>query len=416
MSERGSGLLREQGSGAAEVRPIELFFDLVYVLAVTQLTHHLLDHLSPRGAGETLLLLLAVWSVWAHTAWITSRLDAGALSVRLMLVALMLGSLLLSAWLPYAFGDRGLVFATVYVAIQTGRTVFVIVALGHGHALAGHFRRMLLWFSASGLLWLVGGVAHCELRGVIWAVAIMLDYAAVGLGYPLPGLGHSRRIDAMIAGDHLAHRCYLFVILALGESILVIGATLGGLPTSPETLAAFVVAFIGSVALWWIYFDRDEDAGLRAIAAAAEPGRLARSAYSYFHIPIVAGIIVVAAADDFMVAHPLDEATVATTTLVLGGPTLYLAGTALFHWALWHDAPRSRLLAIGALAALVPIAIVSSALLSSSAATLVLIGVSAWDGRRAGKHGHGSTRPDGADVAETIHARVEDASFSERRI
>src|SRR5918912_3396576 len=160
MSERGSGRLRGPGGGAAEVQPIELFFDLVFVLAVTQLTHHLLDHLSLRGAGETLLLLLAIWSAWAHTAWITSRLDAGARTVRLLLVALMLGSLLMSAWLPEAFGDRGVAFAVAYLAIQAGRTVFVLLALGRRHALAGHFRRMLLWFAASGLLWLTGGLAR----------------------------------------------------------------------------------------------------------------------------------------------------------------------------------------------------------------------------------------------------------------
>jgi low temperature requirement protein LtrA len=315
----------------------------------------------------------------------------------------MLGSLLMSAWLPEAFGDRGVAFAVAYLAIQAGRTVFVLLALGRRHALAGHFRRMLLWFATSGLLWLAGGLAHGEPRGVLWAVAVALDYAAVGLGYPVPGLGHSRRShsDALIAGDHLAHRCYLFVILALGESILVIGANLGELPTSPETMAAFVVAFVGSVTLWWIYFDRDEEGGLRAIAAAAEPGRLARWAYSYFHAPIVAGIIVVAAADELTVAHPLDRATVATAALILGGPALYVAGIALFEWALWHHVPRSRRLGLGVLAALVPVAAVSSALLLSIAATLVLIGVAAWNRRGAGEDLHGIARPDGANTGET---------------
>lgn len=389
MRQRGNRWLRGLDDRAAEVRPIELFFDLVYVLAITQLTHFLLDHLSPRGALETLLLLSATWGVWAHTAWITSRLDPGALSVRLLLVALMLGSLFMSAWLPDAFGDRGLAFAVTYVTIQAGRTGFVLVGLGRDHALAGHFGRMLLWFLTSGVLWLAGGLAHGELRGIIWAVAIVLDYAAVGLGYPVPGLGRSRHRDALIAGEHLAHRCALFVILALGESILVIGATLGVLPTAPETIAALVVAFLGSVALWWIYFDRDEEAGQRVIAAAPDPGRLARSAYSYVHTPIIAGIVVAAAADEITVAHPLDEATVATTALILGGPALYLAGTALFHWALWHDVPGSRLLAIAALAALVPVAVVTSTLLLSASATLVLIGVAAWGERRAGEEGHG---------------------------
>ena len=106
MSERGRGLLRGPGGGAVEGQPIALFFDLVYVLAVTQLTRSLVDQPSPRGAAETLLLLLAVWSAWSHTAWVTSRLDPGARPVRLLLVAVMLGSLLMAAWLPDAFGPR----------------------------------------------------------------------------------------------------------------------------------------------------------------------------------------------------------------------------------------------------------------------------------------------------------------------
>jgi low temperature requirement protein LtrA len=385
MSTRRHELLRGPGGGVVEGQPIELFFDLVYVLAVTQLTHYLLKHLSLRGLGETLLLLLAVWAAWAHTAWVTSRLDPGARPVRLLLVAVMLGSLLMAAWVPEAFGPRGVAFAVAYVAIQAGRTGFVLLALGRRHALAGHFQRMLLWFAASGLLWLAGGVASGAPRGGLWAVAVALDYAAVGLGYPVPGLGHSRRSNAMLAGEHLAHRCLLFVLLALGESILVTGATFGALPMAPATLAAFVVAFSGSVALWWLYFDREEADGRRAMAAAADPGGLARSAYTYVHVPIVAGIIAVAAADALTVAHPLDRATMATAALILGGPALFVAGTALFHWALWHDVPRSRLFALGALAALVPLAVVASAMLLSAAATLVLIGVAAWDGRRAGE-------------------------------
>src|SRR5262249_34904022 len=151
---------------------------------------------------------------------------------------------------------------------------------------------------------------HDDGRLMLWVVAVGLDVSAVGLGFPVPGLGHSRRLDAMIAGEHLAHRCSLFVLLALGESILVIGASLGALPTSPETIAAFVAAFVGSVTLWWIYFDRDEEVGLRVIASVPDPGRLGRWAYSYFHLPIVAGIIVVAAADELTIAHPLDGVTV----------------------------------------------------------------------------------------------------------
>src|ERR687890_2466542 len=123
------GPLRTRNDGEQRVTPLELFFDLVYVFAVTQLSHRLLEHLSLRGALETLLLLVVVWSAWVGTVWITNWLDPDRLSVRLMLVAVMLASLVMSVTIPDAFGERGLMFALAYVAIQVGRTGFAVVAL-----------------------------------------------------------------------------------------------------------------------------------------------------------------------------------------------------------------------------------------------------------------------------------------------
>jgi low temperature requirement protein LtrA len=179
----------------------------------------------------------------------------------------------------------------------------------------------------------------------------------------------------------MAHRCLHFITLALGESILIAGSNFGALPSSAETVAAFVVAFVGSVAFWWIYFDRGAEAGARVISAATDPGRLGLTAYTFFHLPMVAGIILAAAADELTMAHPTDSATAATTALILGGPALFLAGHALFKWALWDYVPWARLVAIGALAALVPLAAVSSALMLMVAATLVLVGLALWDVR-----------------------------------
>ena len=375
------GWLRERDEEQAEVKPVELFFDLVYVLAVTQLTHHLLDHLSLRGAGETLLLLLAVWGAWIYTSWVTNYFDPGTRPVRLMLIGVMLASLVMSASIPEAFGDQGLVFAAALVAINVGRTVFALTALDRSHHLRGIFQRVLVWWSATGLLWLAGGLAHEDLRITIWVVAVVVEYGGVWLGFPTPGLGRSRTTDYTIAGEHMAERCQLFVILALGESILVTGINFGELPRTAQIVAAFVVAFVGSAALWWIYFDRGAEAARRVISAADDPGRIGVSAYTYFHIPMVAGIIVVAAADELTIAHPGDGATSATTALILGGPALYLVGNALFKWTLWDRLPRSRLVAVCALVALVPVAVVSSALVLLVAATLVLVAVALWDAR-----------------------------------
>ena len=381
-SGKGRGLLlRARGDGEARVEPIELFFDLVYVLAATQLTHLLLEHLSPRGAGETLLLLMAVWSAWSSTAWITSFFDARTLTVRLLLVVLMLGSLFMSAAIPDAFGESGLAFAVAYVAIQVGRNAWAVLAVGRGHSLTRNFLRLLIWSVGLGILWIAGGLVEGDRRVVFWAAAVAIEYTEIWFGFPIPGLGRSRPPDWMIAGAHLAERHELFIILALGESILVTGATYGELPRSPATVVAFVVAFIGSVALWWLYFDRGAGAGREAISHAATPGWFGLFAYSYFHLPMVAGIIVAAGGDELTIAHPMEPVTPAVMALILGGPALYLVGNALFSWALSGLVPWSRVLAVAALLALMPLATGASALTLLIAATLVLVALAGWDVR-----------------------------------
>ena len=375
------GWLRERVEGRTQVRQVELFFDLVYALAVTQLTYHLLARMSFRGALETLLLLLAVWTTWVYTGWITNYFDPDTRPMRLMLLGAAFASLVMSASIPAAFEDRGLLFAAAIATIQVGRTWFVLAGLGRGHRMSGNFQRAMIWWSATGLLWLAGGLVTGDLRIVVWMAAVVAQYVGVWIGFPVPGLGRSHTTDYTIVGGHLAERCQLFILLALGESILVIGADFGELALSGPTALAFAVAFAGSVALWWIYFDRGAEAGLRAMAAASDPGRLGISAYNYFHVPMVAGIIVAAAADGLTMAHPTGRVTVGTTALILGGFALYLLGNALFEWVLGGHLPRSRLIAICALAALLPLSLATSALVLLSAATLVMICVAIWDER-----------------------------------
>jgi low temperature requirement protein LtrA len=373
------GLLRERGGADAGVTPIELFFDLVYVLAVTQLTHQLLTHLTLRGAAETLLLLIAVWTAWMYTAWVTSWFDPSTLPVRLMLVGVMLGSLLMSAAIPEAFGDRGIEFAGAFVAIQVGRTVWVLAVVGRSHELTANFQRVSTWLLGTGVVWIAGALAEGDARLAIWTLAVVLEVAAVWLGFPVPGLGRSQTAEWTIAGEHLAERCQLFVIIALGESIIVTGAGFGELPVAAETTAAFVVAFVGSVALWWIYFDRGAELAQEIIRGSDDPGRLGRSAYSYFHIPMIAGIIVAAAADEVTIAHPGDSPTVETAALILGGPALFLAGNALFKWSLWEHVPVSRLVALCALAALIPVATIATTLILMACATAVVVALAVRD-------------------------------------
>jgi low temperature requirement protein LtrA len=372
-------LRREQGAAGQRVTFVELFFDLVYVLAVTQLSHLLLEHLDARGGAQTALLLVAVWGAWIYNAWFTNWFDPDRRRVRLVLLGVMLASLLMSATLPEAFGERGMVFAAAYVTMQVGRTLFVIAALADEPALRRNFQRILAWLAASGLLWLAGGAAHGGARAALWLAAVAMDLTGAWCGFFTPGLGRSRTTDWTITGGHLAERCQLLIIIALGESLLVTGTSLGEHPLTALAVAAFVVAFAGAVALWWVYFDRSAEAASGVIAGSADPGRLGRSAYTYCHLPMVAGIIVTAVGDELVLAHPGGHADAATTTTVLLGPALFLTGHALFKRLVFGRLSVPRLLAIAVLAGLWPLGSAVSPLLLSLAATVVVAAVAASD-------------------------------------
>jgi low temperature requirement protein LtrA len=389
VSDQG-GPLRARDAGEQPVTPLELFFDLVYVFAVTQLSHRLLEHLSVRGALETLMLLLVVWGVWVYTAWFTNWFDPDSLAVRLVLIAVMLASLIMSVAIPEAFGERGLMFALAYVAIQVGRTAFTFIALrkslGTSHPLSRTFQRILTWFVASGVLWIIGGLLEGEARYAVWLLALAVDYSGPVVGYYIPGLGRSRTQEWTIEGGHFAERCQLFVIIALGESILVTGTTFGQIEASTATVSAFVVAFLGSVALWWIYFARSAEAASEVISSSEDPGRLGRSAYTYFHLPMIAGIIAVAAADELTVAHPGDRGTASSVALTLGGTALFLVGHAFFKWAVFGMLPWSHVVAIAALAALMPVGFAIPTLVLSGAAGLIVVVLAVWDTPAHGGH------------------------------
>ena len=163
------GLLPEGGGG--EVQPVELFFDLVFVLAISQLTHYLLDHLPARGAAETLRLLLMVWGAWIHPTWMANSVDRSTRSVRLMLIGVMLASLMLSSSVPEAVRERGLVFAMALVAILAGATMLVLTAIGRGHHLSSVFERVLIGWSVIGVIRFAGGLMHGGGRVGVWLVA-----------------------------------------------------------------------------------------------------------------------------------------------------------------------------------------------------------------------------------------------------
>jgi len=369
-------LLRAR-SGLQRVTNIELFFDLVYVFAVTQLSHYLLRHPTVPGALQAGLLLMMVWLVWVYTTWVTNWLDPEQIAVRLLLVALMLVSLAMSVSLPRAFEDLGLWVGGAYAVQQIGRSVFMVIAL-RGHALQANFERILAWCAVSGALAVAGGFAHGSARYLLWLLAVGIDLLGGAVGFATPGLGRSRTADWTIEGGHFAERCQAFILIALGESIVIIGATLTEVPVTAARVTAFVVAFVGSVALWWLYFDQSAEAAAEKIARSDDPGRLGRSAYHLIHPVMVAGIIVSAAADQNVLSEPGRTASTASAWMILGGPALFLVGHAAFKLVVWRFVswPRLAGIAVLALLALTARAIPALALATCAAAVVTAVAVS----------------------------------------
>ncbi len=366
-------------TGSERVTNVELFFDLVYVFAVTQLSHYLLTHATLAGAIRTGLLLVMVWLVWAYTTWVTNWLDPERIAVRLLLLALVPGSLVMSAALPDAFGSRGLAVGCAYAAMQIGRSAFAVVAL-NGQPLQRNYQRILAWCVISGALAVVGGITAGHARELCWAAAVGVDLLGGLAGFFTPGIGRSATSDWTIEGGHFAERCQAFILIALGESIVVIGATLSGLPSvKGAQIGAFVAAFIGSAGLWWLYFDRSADEGARVLAESSDPGRLGRSAYHLIHPIMVGGIIAVAAGDEVVLSHPDAVGEAPVGWLVLGGTALFIAGHAAFKVALWRRVSWPRAAAVVLLGLLGLLAPHVSALALGACAAVVVLAVAAAD-------------------------------------
>lgn len=367
-------LLRiRKGHEHARVTFVELFFDLVFVFAVTQLSHTLLAHFSVLGAVETWLLMMAVWWVWIYTSWVTNWLDPERVPVRLMLFAVMLAGLIMSAALPKAFAELGLIYALAHVSIQIGRSLFMLWGVRGHVSLTRNFQRITAWLCVSGILWIAGGLMEGETRLILWILALIIEYLGPSQGFWTPGLGRSTTADWNVEGGHMAERCGLFVIIALGESVLVTGATFSGLEWSLPVVLAFLSSFVGSVAMWWIYFNTGAERGSVTIATSGDPGRLARIAYTYIHLFIVAGIIVTAVGDEFTLAHPDGHTDLKTAVAIVGGPALYLIGTLLFRRAITGHLPKIQLGALVLLAIIFAGAGLVSPMLLSLATTIVLV-------------------------------------------
>lgn len=380
------GLLRTAGSHAA-VSNLELFFDLVYVFAITQISQFVRARLDWSGLAEAVLMFLAVWWAWIYTAWATNWANPDTVPVRLMLITTMLASLIMAAALPHAFegSEQALVFALAYVVVQLGRTVFMVWAMAHENpAGSRNLLRIACWFAVTAPLWLAGAlVAGRGLQFALWGTALAIEYAGPIASFRFPGLGRSTPADWAISGRHMAERASLFVLIALGEGIVVTGTTFAESPPDAARVQALVAAFAGSVLMWWIYFDTGAERGARHIVQSEQVGRVARDAYTYAHLPIIGSVVAEAVADAMLMAAPDANAVPALIAATGGALFGFLGGLALFKrfFSLRGLLPLSHVVGLVLLAALLASArwITWRAVDFAAWCSLVLLIVAIWE-------------------------------------
>ena len=366
-----SWIQRRRASGAGRATTLELFYDLVFVFAITQVSHLLLNHLTWAGLGQSLLVLLVVWWSWNYTTWVTNELDPETIPVRLLMIALMLASLLMAVAIPQAFGDRALLFVGSYVTIQVGRHSFLTFAAAEpGTIERVRAGRILIWFVASGVFWLAGAFVEGPARVVFWLVALALDYGAPLVTFRIPGLPRVAPEAWSVGTEHFTERFGLFIILALGESIVITGATTSELVLDTPRVVAFGMAFLATAALWWLYFSAVARIAQRHLELSENRTVLARDAYTYLHVVIVAGVIVSAVGDELVIAHPTEVLPGFEVTAVVAGPAIYLIAHALFRLRMAGSVSWKRLggalacLVVGLIGAFVPALVVGALLIA----------------------------------------------------
>jgi low temperature requirement protein LtrA len=343
---RVSAPLRE----GERVSPLELFFDLVFVLAITQCTTLMFEHPTWKGLAQGLLALGLLWWSWVGYAWLTSVLDPEEDAVRLSIFAAMAGFLIVALSLPEAFGDHAVTFAVAYGVVRAAHIALFVLASRDDRALRKSVAGLAAGTALGVGVLIIGAVIGGATQEVLWAIALLLDMAEPFFF----GSEGWRLVPA-----HFAERHGLIVIIALGESIVAIGAG-ADLGLSAGIAAAAILGVALAAALWWIYFDVVAIVSARRLIRAASGRRqneLARDAYSYLHFMMVAGIVLVALGLKTImgdVGEPLESAP---AFALLGGVAFYLLGHVAFRFRQIRTVNKQRLLLALVLFALLPAAI-----------------------------------------------------------
>ena len=371
--------IKQDGHEAEKATFPELFFDLVFVFALIQLSHALAKDFGPTAALEAGILILSLWWLWIHTTWITNLLNTEKEPVRLLLFVLMFGGVLLAIALPEAFAEQGFVFALIYSAMQVGRSLFALYAFkGEDRQSFLVFVRVTIWLVISSLFWLAGGLVDLTDRILLWGIALAIEYAGPAFRYVVPGLKASDADKLHLSGEHLAERCALFVIICLGETILTTGRTATEYMNSGLTFIVFCSAFVSTVTMWWIYFHHGQEEASRKAEHADEKAKIAQNLFNYGHLPIVAGIILTAVGEDFSLSHAHEGTTMRESLAILGGPILFLAGNIGVKIAATYQRPISHFAGVAALCLLLPVPGVPLFALQL-ASTGILLLVALWE-------------------------------------
>jgi low temperature requirement protein LtrA len=355
------------------VKPLELFFDLVFVLAITQCTALMADVPSWEGLAQGMLILGVLWWSWVGYAWLTSVVDPEEGIVRFAIFAAMAGLLVVALCVPEAFDDSALLFACAYGIVRGGQIVLFIVA-SRG---TPDLRRSVLGLAAGtaigvGLL-VAASFADDALQGSLWALALLLD-----MGEPYLFGSEGWKLEPA----HFAERHGLIVIIALGESIVAIGVGAEGLDVDAGVVAAAVLGVASAAALWWLYFDVVALVAQRRLTTATvgrEQNEVARDSYSYLHFPMVAGIVLLALGLKKTLEDVGDPLETVPAVAMLGGTAIYLLAHVAFRWRNVHRFSVERVLCAVFLCALIPVALEVDALVTLGALVAALAALIAYE-------------------------------------
>ena len=353
------------------VIPLELFFDLVFVFALTQVTALMSDDPTWQGLGRGMLLLAALWWAWGAYAWLTNEIEADDDLPRLAMFTSMTAMLIAALAVPNAFGDDGVIFGCAYFVVRAMHIVLFAQATPH---LAVHEAAMRLARTAipAPALLIAAGFLDGPAQATLWIVALAVDY-----GGPLVFGVSGFRVSA----SHFVERFALIVIIALGESIVAIGVGAAGLELDLGLMAAAALGIVIACALWWAYFDWMAIHAERVFREAQGDARarLARDAFSYIHLPMVAGIILIALGIKKTLEHVDEPLETVPTVALLGGIALYLAGHEAFRLRLHSGLGRGRVTVVVVSLALIPLAIELDALGTLAIGATVSVALIAYE-------------------------------------